>query len=338
MREDDQYNRKLIQDLRDERNKMNDQMRTSEVEARRDIERLKDRIKLLENELMESERKHNGPLNDKDRSISHEEKNHGRMALPEDKESSIHHHQQQVHYKNNNNNNNNNNNSNNDDNDNEYSYDDDFEPESIAEEEEDDALRVDDSHKSISEEKSDKIQDDNSAATNKEKASSVHTGKYDDDTFEEESVSTLKSSSLSLKEECGGSVVDGEACEESVPEIESDGDDNGLFFGSSRNVSLDIPEFTSPHFNNSNNCKSKNAVKIERQESVLVVGSEHAHKKELKPQAETNLHDSASPRLTPKIAQETKNVASLSGESLLKNDDKPEGNFYKFIFLLKFMN
>ena len=103
MREDDQYNRKLIQELRDERNNMNDQMRSSEVEARRDIEQLKDRIKILENKLSAVESEQNN--NKKDRIVL---------------SSCIEPTSQQHKVENN-------------DND-EYSYDNDFEPESVAEE------------------------------------------------------------------------------------------------------------------------------------------------------------------------------------------------------------
>ena len=90
-------------------------------------------------------------------------------------------------------------------------------------------------------------------------------------------MATLKSSS-SKDESLGndGSVVDGEACEESVPEIESDSDEDGLFFGSSsKNVNLDIPKFTpsvvSTSFNNNNNnnnndnSKSTATVEVQQQ-------------------------------------------------------------------------
>ena len=304
MREDDQYNRKLIQELRDDRNNLSDQMRSSEVEARRDIEQLKDRIKILENELSVVEIEQNN--NKKERIV----------LLSCIKPTSQ---QQQV--KNNGND--------------EYSYEDDFEPESVAEEDDDvsitseksvylkhEKIQEDYDNKSISSLKSEKIQ----PATNEEEAMSVHTAKYDDDTFEEESVATLKSSQIGR----GGSFVDGESCEESVPEIESDSDGDGLFFGSSsKNVSLGIPKFTelstvsTPSFNNNNNNKNSKLTG-----SVEVVVSEHAHKK--KTQAEINLCDSAPSRLTKKDVQQqeltTKSLVSLSGAPLLNNENK-KGEF-----------
>ena len=234
LKEDDQYNRKLIEDLRDERNKMNDQMRSSESEARRDVEKLKDRIKVLENELMDSKKMCDGrqTSNEKKLSLKHQ------VVQNDD--------------------------------DDRYSYDDDFEPESIAE---DVSSRTDDKDiKSITTEKSD------SAEIQKEEDDvSDHSGKYNDDKFEEESVATQKSFS-SKDESLGndGSVLDGEACEESVPEIESDSDKDGLFFGSSsKNVNLDIPKFTpsvvSTSFNNNNNnnnnnnSKSRATVEVQQQ-------------------------------------------------------------------------
>jgi len=181
-------------------------------------------------------------------------------------------------------------------------------------------IQEDYDNKSINSSKSEKIQ----AATNEEEAISVHTAKYDDDTFEEESVGTLKSS-LSGG---GGSFVDGEACEESVPEIESDSDDDGLFFGSSsKNVSLDVPKFTAPStvsttsFNNNNNI---NNGKLTGPQKVVL--SEHAHRKGSKPQAEINLCDSAPSRLTDVQQQElaAKSLVSLLDAPLLNNDNKKD--------------
>ena len=286
LKEDDEYNRKLIQDLRDERNNINDQMRSSEMEARRDVDRLKDRIKILENELMENEKEKNRrtPSSDKE-SLSREEKEQHQELQQVDHDNIYKHENDR------------------------YSYEDDFEPESIAEDEEVLSRADNDDNNSITE-KSVSL-----ALANEEE--SVHSGKYDDDTFEEESVATLKSQEGSIAE----SVVDGEACEESVPEIESDSGEsnNGLFFGS-KNVSLHIPKFpasvVSPNYNN-NSSKSTDAVKFERE---FVVGVEHAQKKESKPQAGTNQLDSVQQQ------QQKTGLVSLSDAPLFNNNKK--GDFY----------
>ena len=268
LREDDEYNRKVIRDLREERNKLNDQMRTSEVEARRDVETLNDRIKKLEGESVESE---------KNRRM--------KVLTRSDKEASSPPSLQQQN--------------------DQYSYEDDFEPESIAK---DDVSSKDD--KSVTEKESlkEKIRE-----VSVVKDEEVHAVKYEGDTFEEESVATFKSSSF---QECL-SIVEGESCEESVPEIESDNESVDLFFGS-KNVSLDIPKFSaSVASSNRKSIECKVKVAAANKPGKSFVG-EHAQKKELAPPSAIDLF--GAPRLTKKEKddehRQQKSLVSLSDAPL----------------------
>lgn len=146
-----------------------------------------------------------------------------------------------------------------------YLYEDDFESESNAGDE--------NSSQRIEEEVSSKRSVEESDVSSKkqtDESSNNKVRKYAEDSFEEESVATLQSLS---------SIVHGEACEESVPEIESDEDSekSELFFGNvTQNVCLDVPNFTP-----ASTSQSDHSLKESAPQAVLTKKVKTAHQDSL---------------------------------------------------------